>query len=90
MFFMMALALIWPALGVVALVTGIYFARRHVRALERSTTDDAGLAELRQRLLQIEETLETTRRDVDRIEAGQEFTTRLLGERTTRTGPDAV
>jgi hypothetical protein len=80
-FFVYGLALIWPALGVSGLAAGIYFARRHVRALERRRTDAGELGELRQRLAQLEETLEHTQRDVTRLEEGQAFTQRLLSDR---------
>jgi hypothetical protein len=80
---MVAFALVWPALGAVALGTGAYLARRYVRAIERRGANDAEITELRQRLAVLEENADATRRDVDRLEAGQEFTTKLLAERVT-------
>ena len=78
---MLALALLWPALGTVALGTGIYFARRYVRAIERGGANETALAELRQRLADLESAVDGTRRDVERLEEGQAFTDRLLTER---------
>ena len=84
-YLMLALASAWPALGAAALGTGAYFARRYVRAVERRGADGAELAELRRRLAELEEAAEGTRRDVERLEAGQDFTSRLLAERTPST-----
>jgi chromosome segregation ATPase len=66
---------------------GFYFARRHVRALERRARDESELAELRQRVAHLEEALDGTQRDVERLEAAQEFMNRLLAGR--RSGSDA-
>ncbi|HYD54740.1 MAG TPA: hypothetical protein VEA99_19050 [Gemmatimonadaceae bacterium] len=81
MFFVFAL--IWPVLGVSGLAAAIYFARRHVRALEQRGADAGELAALRQRVLQLEEALEGTRQDVQRLEEANEFTSRLLASRTS-------
>lgn len=79
---MMGLMLVWPALGAGALATGIYFARRHVRAAELRRTDAGEMAELRQRVVQLEQALELTQRDVTRLEESHEFTSNLLTSRT--------
>jgi hypothetical protein len=60
---------------------GFYFARRHVRALERRASDESELADLRQRVARLEEALDDTHRDVERLETAQEFTNRLLAGR---------
>jgi hypothetical protein len=60
---------------------GFYLARRYVRAVERRTSDESELAELRQRVARLEETLDDTVRDVERLDSAQEFTNRLLAGR---------
>jgi len=55
-----------------------YFARRYVRAVESRVVKDAELLEMRQRIVTLEESLDATQRDVERLQAAQEFTTRLL------------
>jgi hypothetical protein len=57
---------------------GFYFVRRYVRAVESRVVKDAELLEMRQRILALEESLDATQRDVERLEAAQEFTPRLL------------
>ena len=61
---------------------GFYFARRYVRAVEARTDKDAALNELRARVQTLEDALDGTQRDVQRLEAAQEFTTRLLADRS--------
>jgi hypothetical protein len=58
-----------------------YFARRYIRAVERRTGGEAELAELRERVAGLEDALDVTRREVERLETAQEFTTRLLASR---------
>jgi hypothetical protein len=57
---------------------GFYFVRRYVRAVESRGAKDAELLEMRQRISTLEDSLDATQRDVERLEAAQEFTTRLL------------
>jgi hypothetical protein len=58
-----------------------YFARRYIRAVERRTGSETELAELRERVAGLEDALDLTRREVERLETAQEFTTRLLASR---------
>ncbi|MEP6729923.1 MAG: hypothetical protein ABJE10_04750 [bacterium] len=61
--------------------SGFYFARRFARAAEARSANGAHLTELTQRVLALEEALDGARRDIERLETGQEFTTRLLSSR---------
>lgn len=63
--------------------TTVYFARRYVRAVEHRSRSGATLDALSERLLRVEEALETTRAEMARIEEGNEFTQRLLSERAS-------
>ena len=83
-YLMLALAFVWPALGVATVGTGAYLARRYVRAVERRGVDESALAEMRARVAELEAVVEGTRQDVDRLEAGQAFTERLLTERVSK------
>ena len=65
-----------------ALGGGFYLARRYVRALEARIDKEGALNELRARVQTLEDALDGTQRDVQRLEAAQEFTTRLLGDRS--------
>jgi hypothetical protein len=65
-----------------ALGGGFYFARRYVRAAEARGDREAALSELRARVQTLEDALDGTQRDVQRLEAAQEFTTRLLADRS--------
>lgn len=57
---------------------GFYFVRRYVRAVERRSGGDETSAQLQTRVAALEEFVGTIQRDVERIDQGQEFTTRLL------------
>jgi len=72
----------WPTV----IGTGFYFVRRYVRAVERRAGSDVALAALGERLLRVEEALETTRTEISRLEEGHDFTQRLLAERSTKPG----
>jgi hypothetical protein len=52
-----------------------------VRAVERRGIDGGELDELRARLAHWEASVDATRQDVDRLEASQDFTTKLLTDR---------
>ena len=69
------------AFWVTVLGGGFYLVRRYIRAVEHRGKDEIDLAELRTRIIALEDALETTRSDVERLEAGQEFTSRLLSAR---------
>lgn len=68
-----AAAIFWG----LALVGGFYFARRHVRALERSAGNESELTELRQRVAHLEQALGETQRHVELLESPQKTTNRL-------------
>ena len=68
----------------VMLGAGIYAVRRLLGILERRTQSTAELAALQQRVAALEEALDDVRGSVERLDAGQEFTTRLLGARPGR------
>jgi Tfp pilus assembly protein PilO len=61
---------------------GFYFARRHVRALEHRSNDEGELTALRQRVARLEEALEGTQRDLERLETSHELTNRQLPSRS--------
>jgi cell division protein FtsB len=71
-----------PMLPLLTLGTTAYFVRRIIRALERRTEVNAEVAALRERLTQLEETSDATERELMRLQAAQEFATRLLAERS--------
>ena len=77
----------WPLLALGALATGGSLARRYIKAIERRAQERVEQAHLVTRVEQLEEALEEARDSLSRLEAGQEFTTRLLGERV---GPPPV
>ena len=77
--FMVAAILFWPTV----IGTGFYFVRRYVRAVERRSGSIGTLDAISERLLRVEEALETTRAEMARIEEGNEFTQRLLSERAS-------
>ncbi|MDQ3697353.1 MAG: hypothetical protein M3373_04925 [Gemmatimonadota bacterium] len=64
---------------------GFYFVRRYVRAVERRTNQDEAVAELLARVASMEEVVDDLRTDVERLVTGQEFTTRLLADRSRST-----
>ena len=71
---------IWSAI----LGGGSYFAWRFVRPFERRGHSEAALAALAQRIAALAESMNSVREDVERLDAGQEFTTRLLTPRSGR------
>jgi len=77
-YFFAAAALFW---GVV-LGTGVYAVRRFLRAYEHRVGSDAELTALRDRVTALEESLDTVQSSLERLSAGQEFTTKLLGARS--------
>ena len=70
-----------PLFPFLVLGTTAYFARRGVRAFERRAEAQKELADLRARVAQLEEGLETTERDVLRLQAGQDFAAQLINNR---------
>ncbi len=66
---------------------GFYFLRRYVRAVERRTNQNEAVADLRARVASLEEVVDGLRTDVERLETGQEFTTKLLTDRSRSAPP---
>lgn len=66
----------------VVLGGGAYAVRRFLRAYERRVGSDAELTALRDRVTALEESLDTVQGSLERLSAGQEFTTKLLGARS--------
>jgi len=77
----LALTLVWPVLGVAALVGGGRLAARYVRAVEQRGAASAEQKHLTERLSQLEDALDEARSEIARLEAAQSFTTQLLTER---------
>jgi hypothetical protein len=67
-----------PLLPFLILGTTAYFARRVVRAVERSTETQRQLVDLRAQVAQLAEGLENTERDVMRLQAANDFAVQLL------------
>lgn len=87
MLLMMLLAwLPWVLLG----GAGLFLGFRAVRAFERRGTASAELAALRDRIQLIEDTVAEQGEAVRRVTDGQEFTQRLLLERTGIEGKSAT
>ena len=63
--------------------TGIYVGVRYVRATERRS-GGAELDDLRTEIQQLQQTVETLRSELDRVQENQDFTTRLLAERSSK------
>ena len=61
---------------------GAYAVRRFLRAYERRASSEGELTALRDRVSLLEESLETVQGSLERLSAGQEFTTKLLGARS--------
>lgn len=67
----------------VVLGGGIYAVRRFLRAYERRVGSEADLTALRDRVTALEESLDAVHGSLERLNAGQEFTTKLLGARSS-------
>ena len=63
---------------------GGYLGLRFVRAFERRQDNQTALSALAQRLTALEDSMESLRGDVERLNDGHEFTTRLLTSRSQR------
>ncbi len=63
--------------------TGVYLGVRYLRAAERRS-GAVEVNELRNQVQQLRETVETLRSDLDRLQESQDFTTRLLSERSSK------
>lgn len=76
--------LIGPLFWLALIVLGGYLGLRAVRALEQRGAGSSELAELRGRIQQVEEALEASRSDIERLREGQDFTAKLLAGRGER------
>lgn len=63
--------------------TGAYLGFRYVRAQE-GRAKATEIAELRGEIRQLQETVDGLRMDLDRVQEGQDFTARLLSERSSK------
>lgn len=79
-FFIMPI-LFWVAI----LGGGFYLAIRFLRALESRNSPGPELEDVRKRMAQLEDAFESMNKRVEQIGESQDFTTRLL---TERTGPE--
>ena len=79
----LAFLLLGKVVWLAALGVGAYLGLRYVRAQERRgrTTE---VAELQSQVKQLQETVDGLRMDLDRVQEGQDFTARLLAERSRR------
>jgi len=71
----------WPVMAVATLVLATRAATRYARAVEGRAEDRNTRADLQERVTQLEEALDDARAHIARLEAAQEFTTRLLTDR---------
>jgi membrane protein implicated in regulation of membrane protease activity len=78
-FILTAAVVFWTAV----LGGSAYAVRRFLRAYERRTGNETELAALRERVAAVEESLESVQGSLERLNASQEFTTKLLGARST-------
>jgi hypothetical protein len=62
---------------------GAYAVRRFLRAYERRVGSETELTALRDRVTALEESLDAVQGSLERLSAGQEFTTKLLGARSS-------
>ena len=78
----MSSALPFALMGVAFWSGVFYLAFRFVRARERLAVGSRDLEELRARVGRLEEELGSTAERIERLDEAQEFTTKLLGERS--------
>lgn len=76
------LVLIWPLFLLGALGGGGYLAWRAVRALERRNAPATDVLALQERVEQLEQQLDTQSAELRRLAEGQQFTERLLADRS--------
>jgi hypothetical protein len=67
--------------------SALYLALRFVRATERRGVSQAEVEELRVRMNRMEEELTAAAAEVERLAAGEKFTTQLLAERAGTARP---
>lgn len=77
----MMLLYVVPAFWLGIVGGGFYFVRRYVRAVEGRAHQDRAVAALEARVASLEELFEGMEKDVERLEDGQAFTSRLLADR---------
>ena len=71
--------IVWVAL----LGTGAYLGFRYVRAQERRG-NAAELEDLRGQVRELQQTVDGLRGDLERVQEGQDFTARLLSDRSSK------
>lgn len=77
------LVLLWPLFLLTALGGGGYLAWRAVRALERRNAPAPDVLALQERVDQLEQQLDVQSAELRRLAEGQQFTERLLADRTS-------
>ena len=83
----MMLLYVVPAFWLGIVGGGFYFVRWYVRAVEGRTHQDRTVAALETRVASLEAQFDDMERNVERLENGQEFTTRLLADRPNAPSP---
>lgn len=86
MFALLMINYVQPLFPLIVLVTTVYFLRRCLKVLDRRADAKAELTELRARVAQLEEAQNAVERDVTRLQAGQEFVSRLWRGRADEMG----
>jgi hypothetical protein len=76
--------LIFGLLSLLIPVGLLYLGYRFVRAHERRAVGSDRTAELNERILRLEERLESVANDMEKMLESQQFTTKLLSERSAR------
>lgn len=71
----------WPAFALGSAVTVAWLARRYITAMEQRAESKVEHAQLLARVVELETALDDAQTAVTRLEAAQDFTTRLLPER---------
>lgn len=66
--------------------SGVYLGLRYVRALEGRNASRTEFAQLRERVLLLEDSLSSVAVDLEKVVEGQQFTSQLLAERSASSG----
>ncbi|MEO9224873.1 MAG: hypothetical protein ABI328_00680 [Gemmatimonadaceae bacterium] len=72
---------LWPAISVAGIGVGAYYAHRFTQTVERQGENRRAMEAMEDRIKRVEAALDESQRTIERIEAREEFTTRLLSER---------
>ena len=81
-FVRIAEVLFWPTMSIVTLIGGFRLAMRYVRAVERRGESTVEQRQLLERVQTLESELDDARSEITRLSAAQDFTTRLLSDRS--------